>query len=201
MSITLTPLLDLLLSLVCLYYGLLLLRDKYDLIGNGYFMVCSAAFIGFFDLGGLHSFRWIHDFLSAVSRLIGTLAMGLGIISLLLSHRKQRLSAYFLTVFGYVATFYFYVIYRAPLEGLYLWAGVIFLLSVLALALRLWQRGRVKHAVLSILALMLTAVVGLFSHSLPKDLFLKPVDIFHLSLMFSYIAIYYSVAAYAADRG
>jgi hypothetical protein len=57
--------------------------------------------------------------------------------------------------------------------------------------------GKIKYAIISILAILLTAYVGLFSHTLPRDLFLRPVDIFHISLMLSYTAIYYSISAYA----
>lgn len=123
MTITLTPILDLLLSLVSLYCAMRLLRGGYDMIAVGYMTVAAAAFIGFFDLGGMERFRWIHDFLTAVSRLTGTLAMGLGVIALLAGQRDQRYGGYILAVFGPVITYYFYVLFRGPLEGLYLWAA------------------------------------------------------------------------------
>ena len=200
MSLTLTPILDLLLSLTCVYYGLRLLREEQDMLAVGYLMVSMAAFIGFFDLGGMVNFKWIHDFLSAVSRLIGTLAMGLGVIALLAGQRRQRYAGYILALSGPVITYYFYVIFRGPIEGLYLWAGCIFLLSILALAIKLWQRGHIKYSIASIAGLLLTAFVGLFSHALPQGLFLKPVDIFHISLMVSYTAVYYGVMKYAEKK-
>jgi hypothetical protein len=200
MLLSLTPLLDLLLSLVCLYYGMRLLLGGHDLAGVGYLMVCTAAFTGFFDLGGVHDFRWIHEYLTAVSRLCGILAVALGLIALVMGQRSQRIGAYILAVFGPVASYYFYIIYRAPLEGLYLWSSSIFLLAVIALAVRLWQAAKVKYATLTILGLTLLAAAGLFSHSLPQDMFLKPVDIFHISMMLSYAAIYHGVNTYAKEQ-
>ena len=200
MLLSLTPLLDLLLSLVCLYYGLRLLRGGHDLAGVGYLMVCTAAFTGFFDLGGMSDFRWIHEYLTAVSRLCGILAVGLGVVALVMGQRSQRIGAYILAVFGPVLSYYFYIIYRAPLEGLYLWASVIFLLAVIALAVMLWQAGKKKQAVLTLLGLIVLALAGLFSHSLPKGMLLKPVDVFHISMMLSYTAIYYGLVKYADSR-
>jgi hypothetical protein len=197
MSITLSPVLDLILSLVSFYYGLRLLHDDHELLGTGYFMVSAAAFIGFFDMGGMHELRWIHDFLSAIARLMGTLAMGLGVVALLMGQRKQRYAGYILAIFGPVITYYFYEIFRGPLQGLYLWSGCIFLIAVLALAVKLWLAGNIRYAILSISGILLTAFVGLFLSTVPHDLFLRPVDIMHISLMLSYTAIYYSVVAYA----
>ena len=197
MTLTLSPVLDLLLSLVCMYYGWRLLRGGHDLLGVGYLMIAPAAFIGFFDMSGMTEFRWIHDFLSAISRLMGTLAMGLGVVALLMGQRGQRYAAYALPVFGPAATYYFYEINKGPLEGLYIWSGSIFLIAMLALAVMLWRRGDTKYAVLSISAILLTAYVGLFLNTVPKSLPLRPVDILHISLALSYTAIYYSVTEYS----
>ena len=200
MTLSLSPILDLMLSFVCLFLGWRLLSKEHDLLGVGYLMIAPAAFIGFFDMGGMTEFRWIHDFLSAVSRLIGTLAMGLGVVALLMGQRKQRYGSYALSIFGPVLTYYFYVINKGPMEGLYIWSGSIFLIAILALAVRLWIKGQVLYAILSISAILLTAYVGLFLHTLPKGLPLRPVDILHTSLMLSYTAIYYSVTAYAKPK-
>ena len=200
MTISLSPILDLILSLVCLYYGWRLLHEKHDLLGVGYLMIAPAAFIGFFDMGGMTEFRWIHDFLSAISRLIGTLAMGLGVVALLMGQLRQRYGSYALSVFGPALTYYFYVINRGPMEGLYIWSGSIFLIAILALAVRLWMKGQVTYAILSISAIILTAYVGLFLNTLPKGLPLRPVDILHISLMLSYTAIYHSVYAYTKTK-
>jgi hypothetical protein len=197
MTLTLSPVLDLLLSLVCLYYGWRLLRDGHDLLGAGYLMIAPAAFIGFFDMGGMTDFRWIHDFLSALSRLMGTLAMGLGVVALLMGQREQRYAGYGLAIFSPAVTYYFYVINKGPMEGLYIWSGSIFLIAMLVLAVMLWRKGDIKYAIISISAILLTAYVGLFLGTVPKGLPLRPVDILHVSLMLSYIAIYYSVRAYA----
>jgi len=191
-----TPLFDLLLSLACLYFGYGSIGRGQDLPGLGYLMTGVAAFTGFFDLGGVTEFHWVHDYLSAVARLIGTLSLGLGLMAIVWGWREQRYAGYTLAVIGPVVAYYFYVIFRGPMEGLCLWAGSIFLLSVLALAVRLWQRGRRGYAVASVLALLLTLYVGLFLHTVPQGLALKPVDILHLSLMLSYGALYYSAGAY-----
>jgi hypothetical protein len=132
-----------------------------------------------------------------VSRLIGTLAMGLGIVALLMSQRRQRYGGYALAIFGPVTTYYFYVINKGPMEALYVWSGCIFLIAMLVLAVRLWIKGQVRFAIIGISAILLTAYVGLFLNTLPKGLPLRPVDILHISLMLSYTAIYFSVAAYA----
>ena len=196
MTLSLSPLLDLMLSSVCLYYGWRLLNNEHDLLGVGYLMIAPAAFIGFFDMSGMLEFRWVHDFLSAISRLIGTLAMGLGVLEIVLRQRKQRYASYALSIFGPALTYYFFVINRGPMEGLYIWSGSIFLISILALAVRLWMMGQISYAILSISAILLTAYVGLFLNTLPKGLPIRPVDILHTSLMLSYAAIYYSVEAY-----
>jgi hypothetical protein len=80
--------------------------------------------------------------MSAVARLIGTLAMGLGVIAILTGQREQRYAGYALTIFGPTVTFYFYEIFRGPMEALCIWSGSIFLLSMLVLAVKLWQTAK-----------------------------------------------------------
>jgi hypothetical protein len=191
MAYPLSSLLDLLLSLLCCYYALRLLLLRQDLTAAGYLTVSAAAFAGCLDYADVSHTRWIHDFLSAHSRLAGTLCMGLGIVCML-SGLSQRI-ALFIATFAFPLMYYCYVYYPAPLPGLYTAAALVLLIPVLVLAVRLW-RGRALIAIGTVAGLLLTAALSLVP--LPKDAFLRPQDIFHLSLMLAYSGLYIGITTY-----
>jgi|GEM_PF-5553880 len=190
---TLTPALDLMLSVICMYYGLRLVQRGIDMMAVGYLMISGAAFTGVFHLGGLMEFRWIHDFLSAMSQLVGTVAIGLGILAAVMRQRDQRYGAYSLAVFGPVAMYYFYEIERGPLVGLSIWAGTVFLTGWLSLAWQLILAKKLRYVVIGFAALAIAACGALMEGRISPISLLHPVDYLHIALMIALTTIYHVV--------
>jgi len=196
MTLTISPILDIILLVVTLYYGFLFIRKEHDLLAVGYFMIAITCIVGIFDLSGLARFHWLHTFLDAVSRLAGTPTMGLGIIAMLLGIKNQKYMAYAITIISPTVTYLFFEIYPSTVFLLEIILGSIFLIPLIIIGIKLWNMGNKKVAFYAFIAVALFFFVGLILPTLPPNNYLKEVDILHISIITGYPLVYFSILTY-----
>jgi len=188
-----SPALELILSITCYYYGALFLTRHHFLAAGGYMIIAFTAFIGMMDMAGRATFHDEHSMLTAVSRSIGMLAIGTTIICMLLRNRAQIWGSGSFMVAGVIAAF---LLYRHDLAILGWWcnaSALVFLLSLIALTVRLALSGRVRGAMAGAAAIVLFILVAAARQLVPEGGLLHTADVVHICLILAYPALYYAM--------
>jgi hypothetical protein len=133
-----------------------------------------------------------HDFFTAISRFVGMLAIGLGMIAILMRYKVSTWVSPLFFLIGSIVTLLLYRFQKPGFEVLCMAVGVVFLLSLLALVVRLFMTGKVRAAAAGLMALLLFIFIAVFHQALPEGYMLRSVDIVHICLTLAYPAVYYA---------
>ncbi len=182
-----SPSLDLILALTCLWIAYSAVRSQNDFFFSGCLWLAAAAFFGALKLAGFSQVQETHAWLTDVGRGPGTLAMGLGILAgLYRPARDFRWIAHAWAILGAGATLQFS---QQPwLGSVNLAFGVVLLISLGLLSARHLKLGNPLMAGAALGSAALLAFIGFGLSRLPfsNESILKPVDVLHVLLIAAY---------------
>ena len=192
MTLSLSPVFELILSVTCYYYGALFLKRRYDLLTGGYMIISLAALAGMMEMLGIDNFSELHRVATAMSRLAGMLSIALGLVFILARYQPQPWVGVSFVSLASVLSYVLYQHDKMHLEWLCTAAGVVFLIAMIVLTVRLAMTGRRREAMAGLSAVVLFGYIALFHKAMPGGYFLKPVDVVHICLILAYPAVYYA---------
>lgn len=194
-------LLDLALSIVCLGIAGWGARRRNDFLVLGFVWVAAAAFAGAFNLGGFKEAAPTHQVLTLVSSGIGTLMMAIGVFAAIFGPIPgASWLAPVVALFG--AGLIYHLKDWSHVGELNLALQIVFLLSLIVLAIIGFLRGRIVASLSAIISLAAILTVGFV---LPKlqysnGSFPQREDMVHLFLITCYSFMWLGIRSICASR-